>query len=91
MAGVRKISNKITPAKSAKRQLGQELQGLFLKTRASFYKAKSLAALKRVAKLRAGVFYKALRFKVLKKRPTLCPKSDLSIPFENPLRPLLRF
>jgi hypothetical protein len=91
MAGVRRVGNKITPVKSAKRHLGQELQSLFLKTRASFYKTKNLAVLKRASKLRTGVFYKALRFKVLNKKTTLSPKSDLSIPFENPMRPLLGF
>ncbi len=91
MAGVRRVGNKITPVKFAKKHLGQELRSLFLKTRASFYKTKNLAVLKRASKLRTGVFYKALRFKVLNKKPNLSPKSDLSIPFENPLRPLLRF
>lgn len=91
MAGVRRVSNKATPVRSAKRLLGQELGSLFLRSRASFYKAKNLATLKKIAKLKTGPLYKALRSKILKKRAILFPKSDLLVPFENPLYPLLGF
>lgn len=69
--------------------MGQELQGLFLKSRSSFYRAKNLTTLKKVSDLKNSALYKALRSGVLKKKPTLFPKSSLLVPFDNSLTPLL--
>lgn len=91
MAGVRRVSNKATPAKSAKKHLRQELRSLFLKSRSSFYRTKNLAAITKIVRAKKSLFYKALRSRALKTQATFFPKSNILVPFESSLSPLFGF
>jgi hypothetical protein len=88
MAGVRRIKIKVSPATIAKRASKRGLRDLFLRAKFLFRKRRGLSFIKRLARLRGGIFYKFLRLKTLKRRPVFFPKSALVLPFSSPLRPL---
>lgn len=89
MAGVRRVKTKASPATRLGKASKKGVRDLFFRAKALFRRRKGLNFIKRLLRLRSRVFYKSLRLRTFKKRPTFFPKSTSVLPFSNPLRPLL--
>ncbi len=88
MAGVRRLSTKVIPAKAALRRVRGRLKRGFRDKRALFFRAKGRFILRRVACSTSGAFYRTLWTRAIKGKPRLRPQANLRVPLNSPLGPL---